>query len=153
MVVGAVEHESELRLDRAAREDAHAAGDAGRRLTQHLQEACKRTLLERSVNDDAHGPVAVVQHEQDNGLVEARIAHVRRGDQELACERRALGSSRQRGQCCAQERRQYRRGDEAQTLECVREHGITPAGASILRMPAPGLRVTALSYYLIVDID
>jgi Bax protein len=86
-VIGGMEHEPAGALDRTA--VVHAdLGLSGRVLdTELLQQRRYRTGTDQAVEDQAHGPGGVVPHHVDNGLDEARVAHLGRGHQKPAGER------------------------------------------------------------------
>jgi len=88
----------------------------------------KATSL-RSVDDDddAKGAVLIVPHHQDHCVVEARIAHLRRSNQQLTCERRALRGFFGRRQGRIEERRwkKNRCDDHAKRREPNQAHGFT----------------------------
>ena len=89
MVIGTVDYEADFRLDRAAREDAHAASNVAVLLAQRLENAGERLFSDRLVDDDPEGAVRPVLNNQDNRALEARVAHPGSGDQQLAGERGA----------------------------------------------------------------
>ena len=55
-VVGTEDQEADFRLDRAAREDAHAARNVGVLLAERLENAGERLLSEQLVDDDPEAP-------------------------------------------------------------------------------------------------
>ncbi len=83
LVFGAVQDEAALRLDRAARENAHIALCACRCFTKHFEDLRHGTLVDRPVDDDAERAGVVVPHHQNDGAGEAWIAHRRGGNQHL----------------------------------------------------------------------
>jgi hypothetical protein len=84
MVVDAVHDEAEFRLDRAAREHAHSAGNVVALLTERFKDAGDRGLPDQLVYDDPDGAVPVVLDDQNDRALEMRVTHRRRGDQQLA---------------------------------------------------------------------
>jgi hypothetical protein len=56
-VIGTVDYEADFRLDRAAREDAHAAHSVAVLLAECLEDAGERLLSDRLVDDDPAGAV------------------------------------------------------------------------------------------------
>ena len=123
-VVGAVDHEADFRLDRAAGKDAHAARDIAVVLAQRLENAGERLLSDRPVDDDPHGAAGTVLNDQDDRALEARVAHPGRGDQQLAGERRSSGRLVRPRQRRPEESRlqDERRDDEAETTAPDRGH-------------------------------
>jgi hypothetical protein len=89
---------------------------------ERLQQRRQRAPLQGPIDDDAHGSGPIVPHEHDNGLVEARVAHAGRSDEELTGERGALRQRRGRRQRRGQEQRHDRRGDDAKTIKAVQGH-------------------------------
>src|SRR6516164_9420245 len=88
-VIGTVDHEADFRLDRAAREDAHASRNVAFLLAERLENAGERLLSDRLVDDDPDGTARAVLNDQDDGTREAWVAYPGRGDQQLAGERGA----------------------------------------------------------------
>jgi hypothetical protein len=76
-ILGAVQHEAELRLHRTAKEDAHPAAHFGSVLAKRLEKFGERPLPHRPVDDQTHRAVLVVAHHEDHGARKPRIAHRR----------------------------------------------------------------------------
>lgn len=127
MIIRAVDHEADLGLDRAAVIDAQAAGGGAVLLADGLEQARQRSLSERPVDHDAERPTGAMTHQQDDGVIEARIAQCGRSDQELAGERsrfRCSGGILQRRM--PERRRQQNRGEsQKRTLEPGQGHDLT----------------------------
>src|SRR5260370_30113080 len=87
--MGTVDYEADFRLDRAAREDAHAARSVAVLLAECLEDAGEGLLSDRLVDDDPEGAVRPVFNDQNDRALEARVAHPGSGDQQLADERGA----------------------------------------------------------------
>ncbi len=87
VVVGAVHHKAEFGLHWAALKHHQAALDPGGPIAGRFQKAFDRALFERAIDDDAKGAALVLTHHQDHRVIEARVAHGRRRDQELPDER------------------------------------------------------------------
>ena len=61
-----MDHEADFRLDRAAREDAHAARNVALLLAERLENAGERLLSDRLVDDDPDGAARAVLNDQDD---------------------------------------------------------------------------------------
>ena len=83
-IVGAVDDETDLRLDRATAKDAHGARHISRNLgtlvADRGQKFGQGPFARRPVDDDAESAVPIVPQHQNHGVVEARVAHRRRCD-------------------------------------------------------------------------
>ncbi len=89
-------------------------------------------LPDRTIDDDAEGAGSVMPDHQDDGLTEARVAHGRRGHEQLARERSPLRSIRWRRQGRSeQDRRQNQSDRQPETVERDRAH----SSPMIKRMP------------------
>src|SRR5580704_4411146 len=125
MVIGAVDHEANFQLNRAAREDAHAARNVAPLLAERFENAGERLLSNRLVDDDPDSAARAVLDDQDDRALEARVTYPGRGDQQLAGQRsgsRRLVRPRQRR---TEEGRlqDERRDDQAKTSKPDRGHG------------------------------
>jgi hypothetical protein len=97
VILGAVQDETGSRLDRPADKHVHAVGDAAGIGAERRQQAGDRALLGHPIDDDAERAAPAVPGQQNDGVIEGRLAQVGRGNQELAGERRAAGNLRLRG--------------------------------------------------------
>src|SRR5262245_6632983 len=80
-IFGAMDHEAAIGLDWTAGEKAHVPYCPIRLLAERLEQRRERALLQGAIDDDAHGTAAIVPHEHDDGLIEARVAHAGRSNQ------------------------------------------------------------------------
>jgi len=108
-----VQHEADIGFDRPAGIDRDLAAGAIGFLSELLQQLRQRLVLDRPVDDKAEGAAAVMLHDQDDRVIEARIVHPRRRDQELARPHgrliaSAVGGYRRRDPSDGHERRQAR---------------------------------------------
>ncbi len=86
MIVCAVHDKADPGLDRTARKDAYAAIDP-RILLAHLsQETSERTVFDRVIDDNAEGTLSIVLQHEDDRVIEAWIAYIRRSDEQLSGE-------------------------------------------------------------------
>jgi hypothetical protein len=137
-----VDDEADFRLDRAAREDAHAARSVAVLLAERLEDAGERLLSDRLVDDDPEGAVRPLLNDQNDRALEARVAHPGSGDQQLADERGASRRFVRPGQPRPEEGslQDERRDDQAETMQPDRGHG-SPArlrgGSKIARARRP----------------
>jgi hypothetical protein len=66
-------------------------------LPDRREQGGERTLARRHVDDDAERALAIMPHDQDDRMVEARIAHVGRRDQQLPGKRLVRRRARRSG--------------------------------------------------------
>ncbi len=85
-VIGGMKHEAAAGFDRAAEMNRGAveprAGKA--ELAQHILD---RGLFDDLVDDEAHRAIGIVRAHEDHRPHEARILHLRHGDEQLSGER------------------------------------------------------------------
>src|ERR1700751_4726710 len=90
-IFDAVDDKTELRLHRAAGEDAQNADYVEVIMTGRLQQGCNRALADRAVYHDPQGAFVVVPYHQNDGMSKTRIADRRCRNQQLPGERRRIG--------------------------------------------------------------
>ncbi len=120
MVLSAMDDESDPRFHRPAGEHPHVPGHALCVLPARLQQFCHRLLADRTVDHDAECTVPAVLHDQNDGVVEPRIANIRGGHQKLPDQRvgRRRAGVRQRG-ARQRHRREKQNQDQNRTRQKV----------------------------------
>src|SRR5208282_4279036 len=86
-VIGGMQHEAAPGLDRAAEMDLLAAFRAGALDAELPHQRRPGDLVQKLVNHQPHRAVGVVRAQEDHRAREARILHLRHGDQEMAGKR------------------------------------------------------------------
>jgi len=85
-IVCAVHDKADLGFDGAARKDADAAIDSRILLAHCSQETSEGALFDQAIDDNAEGTLLIVLHDEDNRMIKAWIAYIRRSDQQLSGE-------------------------------------------------------------------
>src|SRR5262249_15254875 len=126
-IVRTMDHESKFRRNRAPLIDGHVAGQRVFGAAEGLQHRCERASTDGSIDHDAEGAVLIVTHHENDSVIEARIAHSRRGNQQLASKKRATRDLTRR-QCRSHKRRRGEHRSEHQgqreEVESLQAHGI-----------------------------
>src|SRR5260370_33493254 len=127
MIIRAVDHKADCRLDRTAGKNAQAAGDPAVLFPDGVEEARPGTLTQGAIEHDPERSARAVAHHQDNRVIEARVKQSRRGDQDLAGEGSLAWRLRGilQGPMDERRRQQDRRESQKRTLEPSQWHDFT----------------------------